>query len=134
MFLTVRVNGECGSMMPTPEIEAKEHTNYRTINVNGVFGGPRGMYFEIFVYSDELKVTKALSILNAAPEKATIQRTVECRLIIDPFQAKSLAQWLEAHVAEYEKTFGRIPSPEEVIPSQMSPGSKSENKDFQAVG
>src|SRR5919107_2392859 len=96
-----------------PEIEAKEHPNYRTINVNGVFGGLKGMYFEVVVISDELKATKALST-STASENPILNRTLECRLVIDPLQAKSIAQWLTAHVSEYEKRFGRIPSAEEL--------------------
>lgn len=100
--------------MSPPEVETSEHPNYRTINVNGVFGGHRAMFFEIVVYSDELKATKALSSAQVAPDKSTVKRTLECRLLIDPYQAKSIALWLNQHVAEYEKLFGRIPSPEEL--------------------
>ena len=39
---------------------------------------------------------------------------MECRLIIDPFQAKSIAQWLTAHVNAFESQYGHIPSPEEL--------------------
>lgn len=115
-----------------PEIEAKEHPNFRTINVNGVFGGPRGMYFEVVIFSDELKVVKALSTANITPEKSTISRTLECRLIIDPLQAKDIAQWLTKHVNEYEKHFGRIPSPEEIQGKPADPESAND-KNTKAV-
>ena len=99
----------------SPEIQVKEHPNFRTINVNGVFGGVRGMYFDIVLFSDESKVGSALSTIRTAPEKTTINRTLECRLIIDPLNAKAISQWLMLSIAEYEKQFGRIPSPEELL-------------------
>ena len=99
----------------SPEIQVREHPNFRTINVNGVFGGARGMYFDIVLFSDESKVASALSSLTIAPERTTINRTLECRLIIDPLNAKAISQWLMLSITEYEKQFGRIPSPEELL-------------------
>ena len=99
----------------SPEIQVREHPNFRTINVNGVFGGPRGMYFDIVLFSDESKVASALSSLKIAPERTTINGTLECRLIIDPLNAKAISQWLMLSITEYEKQFGRIPSPEELL-------------------
>ena len=99
----------------SPEIQVREHPNFRTLNVNGVFGGPRGMYFDIVLFSDESKVASALSSLKIAPERTTINRTLECRLIIDPLNAKAISQWLMLSITEYEKQFGRIPSPEELL-------------------
>jgi hypothetical protein len=99
----------------SPEIQVREHPNFRTINVNGVFGGARGMYFDIVLFSDESKVASALSSLKIAPERTTINRTLECRLIIDPLNAKAISQWLMLSITEYEKQFGRIPSPEELL-------------------
>lgn len=99
----------------SPEIQVKEHPNFRTINVNGVFGGARGMYFDIVLFSDESKVGSALSTIRTAPERTTINRTLECRLIIDPLNAKAISHWLMLSIAEYEKQFGRIPSPEELL-------------------
>jgi hypothetical protein len=97
----------------TPDIETNESPNFRTINVNGIFGGHRPMYFEAVLFSDELKPMKALG-QNAAPEKSTMKRTLECRLILDPYQAKAIAMWMLNHVNDYEKKFGHIPSPEEI--------------------
>lgn len=97
-----------------PKIEMGEHPNYRTVNVSGVFGGHRPMFFEVIVHSDELKATEALAGAQYAPERSIIKRTLECRLLIDPYQAKLISKWLDNHVQEYEKKFGHIPSPEEV--------------------
>jgi uncharacterized protein DUF3467 len=106
-----------------PDVEAKEHPNYRTIIVSGAYGGARPMHFEVVLYSDEYKPIKDLSTTNTLNEKPIVNRTLECRLIIDPFQAKIISQWLTNHVNEYEKQFGRIPSPEEIQVSAASPES-----------
>ena len=97
-----------------PKFEVAKHENYRTIIVNGVLGGLRPGFFEAIVYTDELVVDEALGTALSSPEKAYIKRTMQCRLVFDPFQAKSLAQWLTAHVNEYEKLFGKIPTPSEL--------------------
>lgn len=115
------------------DVEAKEHPNYRTIIVNGAYGGARPMYFDIVLYSDEYNPIKDLSTtIKTANEKPIVNRTLECRLIIDPFQAKILSQWLANHVNEYEKQFGRIPSPEEIQGRAANPESDND-KNTKAV-
>jgi hypothetical protein len=97
-----------------PKVELVEHPNYRTINVSGVIGGHRPMFFEAVLFSNELKVTEALTDAELNPERSHIKRTIECRLVMDPFEAKIMATWLNSEIATYEKNYGRIPSPEEV--------------------
>jgi hypothetical protein len=108
-----------------PEIEVKEHPNFRTINVGGVYGMPVGMRFEVVLYSEQLEVARALSSVQT-PMPPSVSRILECRLIIDPFQAKSIAQWLTAQVNAFEKQFGHIPSAEELQEKTIS--SEAENK------
>lgn len=72
------------------------------------------MYFEVILYSDELVAADALSSAEIATERSSVKRTLECRLIIDPFQAKTIHDWLGKHIADYEKVFGRVSSPEEL--------------------
>lgn len=43
-----------------PEIEVKEHPNFRTINVGGVYGMPVGMRFEVVLYSEQLEVASVV--------------------------------------------------------------------------
>lgn len=102
-------------LMTAPKIEVSEDPNYRSIIVNGLFGGHRPGYFEAIVYSDELVAKDALGTISLAPERAYVKRTMQCRLIIDPVTAKSISKWFENHVDEYEKTFGRIPSAEDRV-------------------
>lgn len=97
-----------------PKVQLVEHPNYRTINVSGVIGGQRPMYFEVVIHSDELKAGEALADADLAPERSEIKRTLECRLLIDPFQAKMISNWLQKNIVEYERLYGKIPSPEEL--------------------
>ncbi len=98
------------------KIEAVRDPNYRTIIVNGVIGGHRPGFFEVIIYSEEMIAEDSLATLRPEPSKVRIRRTLQCRLIIDPVQAKSLAKWLTHHISEYEKTFGRIITPDEIKP------------------
>ncbi|MEM2926005.1 MAG: hypothetical protein QW220_06050 [Candidatus Bathyarchaeia archaeon] len=96
-----------------PKVEVAKDPNYRTILVNGLFGGHRPGFFEAIVYTDEMVAEDALATLRGDPSKVRIRRTLQCRLLMDPVQAKSIAKWLTGHIAEYERTFGKIPTPEE---------------------
>lgn len=120
------------SAIVQPDVEAKEHPNYRTIIVNGAYGGARPMHFDVVLYSDEYKPIKDLSTRKTVNEKPIVNRTLECRLIIDPFQAKIISQWLTSHVNEYEKQFGRIPSPEE-IQGRAASSESANNKNTKDV-
>jgi len=105
-----------------PKVEIHKDEKYRTIIVSGVFGGHRPGFFEAILYTDELVADETLSTAVPSPEKAYLRRTLQCRLIMDSFQAKNFAQWLIYHVNEYEKLFGKIPAPEEV--KQRSKGEE----------
>jgi len=97
-----------------PKFVVQKDEHYRDIIVNGVYGGRRPGYFEAILYTDELSGDEALRSVPPDTGKIVIRRTIQCRLVIDPVQAKSIARWLSNHVAEYEKEFGKIPFPEEI--------------------
>ena len=100
-------------MSLAPKIEVVEDQEYKTIIVNGMFGGHRPGYLEAIVYTDELVATEALGTAKLAPERAFLKRTIKCRLVFDPVTAKSVSKWFSTHINEYEKMFGAIPSPED---------------------
>jgi len=104
--------------MAIPEFKSRTHEQFRTINVNGIFGGIRMGYLEAIVYSEESDLTKVLKSPQLDANKVEIERVLHCRLIFDPLQLKSTAIWLNKKVEEYEKTFGTIPSPEEISEKQ----------------
>lgn len=94
-----------------PRVKVERHPNYRTIIVSGVYGGHRPGIFEAIVYTDEMEADEALASIPPDQAKLTVRRTLQCRLLLDPFQAKTLLQWLKHHVEAYEKQFGEIKTP-----------------------
>ncbi len=109
--------------MSVPEFNAKKHEQYRTINVNGMFGGVRMGYIEAVVYTEESDLTKALGTAQVNPNKMEVDRILQCRLLWDPIQLKATSLWLNNKVKEYETLFGPIPSPEEVAEKQKRKGT-----------
>jgi hypothetical protein len=110
---------------PTPEIDVKEHPNFRTIDVGGIYGTQMFMHFEVNIYSKHLDATKGLAS-GQTNIPAKVSRTLECRLIIDPFHAKLIGQWLMAQVSAFEKQYAHIPSVEEL--QQKTANAEAEDK------
>ncbi len=101
--------------MSLPEIEGGYSEQYRRITASGFFGAVQPFGLEATVYSTHrTNMDKVLATEPISPNRATVKRVVECDLIIDPLQMKSLHQWLGSKIKEYEKIFGVISSPEEV--------------------
>jgi hypothetical protein len=117
MQASIKANSTFVSRIPmaVPKIEVTTSADYRSIVVNGLFGGHRPGYFEGILYTDELEGKDALSTAQLAAERAFVKRTIQCRLVIDPVTAKSIAKWLNEHIAMYEQTFGKIPTPEDRV-------------------
>ena len=97
------------AMQRPPKVVAEKHEHYRTINVNGFYGGHRPGFFEAVVYTDEMITEEALSSIPPDSSKIVVKRTVQTRLVMDPFQAKSFLKWLSDHIKQYETVFGKIP-------------------------
>ena len=101
-------------MSGVPEIETKESDSYKRINVAGMFGGifPGGL--EAIVYSESRRAERVLETEPISPNRMRIRRTIEMELVIDPIVMRSIYQWLGEKIAEYQRIFGNIPSPEEI--------------------
>ena len=97
-----------------PEIEIEDATTYKRIVVAGVFGGTRPGGVHAVLYSERMNARKALMVQPPEPQRIVLKRTIECELIIDPLQLKSIHLWLGEKIKTYEKLYGSIPSPEEV--------------------
>ena len=106
---TVQLVGE----QEQAQIEVAKSNDYRTIIVNGLFGGHRPGFIEAIVYTEEMTVDDALETVVADPSKVHIRRTLQARLLIDPVEAKRIARWLARHISEYENKFGKIVVPED---------------------
>ena len=96
------------------EIEVVKDVNYRTIVVNGLFGGHRPGYIEAVVYTEGTDASEALASPKPDSSKIRVRRTLQCRLVIDPIEAKRIATWLTRHISSYESAFGKIVLPEEI--------------------
>jgi hypothetical protein len=101
-------------MSGVPEIETNYSENYKRVNVGGVFGGISPGGVEAIVYSESRRAEKVLETEPISPNRIRVRRTIEIELLIDPFQMRAIHQWLGNKIQEYERIFGRIPSPEEV--------------------
>lgn len=99
---------------PPPKIVVEKHEGYRSIIESGIFGGHRPGFFEWIIYTDKLIADDALATIPPDPAKTIIKRTLQCRLVLTAFQAKTLAGWLNKHIGEYEKKFGKIITPQEM--------------------
>jgi len=106
---------------PPPKIIVEKHENYRTIIQSGVFGGHRPGFFEWIVYTDEISAEDALSTIPPDSAKLYIKRTLQCRLILSPVQAKILYEWLGEHIRKYEEIYGKIITPKELKKSEKIP-------------
>lgn len=101
--------------MSLPEIKGEYSPEFRRIFAGGFFGSIQPYGLEATVYSNQRTgMDKVMSTEPISPSRSTLKRIVECELIIDPMQMKSLYNWLDKKIKEYEKIFGNIPSPEEV--------------------
>lgn len=100
---------------PPPKVVVEKHEGYRTIIQSGVLGGHRPGFFEWVIYTDEGVVDEVLSTIPPDVTKLHIKRTLQCLVRATPDQAKSMAAWLNQHIVEYEKLFGKIVTPEDLI-------------------
>jgi len=91
------------------KVETKRADDFKTIIVDGVFGGTRAGLFEMVCYSDELNAEEALASIIPDGSKVNVKRTLECRLVLTPIQAKGLLNWLSQSLDQYEKQFGKVP-------------------------
>lgn len=97
-----------------PEIQGETSPSYKRVLVTGLFGSIQPFGLQAMVYSTQQIIDKVIASEPLSPNRTVIKRTVECELIMDPMQMKSVYQWLGQKIAEYEHLFGKIPSPEEV--------------------
>jgi hypothetical protein len=110
-----------------PEVEVKEHPNFRTINVGGVFGGPLDMRFELTIFSQHYAASDAY-MSGQTTDPLKYSRTLECRLVVDPFNLKAIVHWLTGQLSEFEAQYGNIPTPEERQQREIAIGEKAKRK------
>jgi len=91
--------------MSMPRFETKRAADYKVIHVSGVVGGINPNEGTIIVFIDKL-------IPKTNPDGTMIIDTIERELVVElkmsPLQFKSIAEWMQMHIKEYEKMFGEI--------------------------
>jgi hypothetical protein len=101
-------------------IETNRSDDYKTIIVDGVFGGSRSGLFEMVCYTDELDAKEVLSSIIPDGSKVYVKRTLQCRLVLTPIQAKVLLNWLSKSLEQYEMQFGQISLGDKSIDNKRS--------------
>ena len=101
--------------MPSiPKIQVEYSPRFNRIVIGGLFGTIQSFGLEAFVYSNHLQIEEVIATEPASTEKTIVKRTIECELLADPIQMKSIYKWLGTKIEEYEKVFGMIPSLQEI--------------------
>lgn len=95
-------------------ISIKKSEDFRQLYCIGASGGFTPFDFRISFYNDSASIEEG---------KMKIERTANVEIILSPVAAKSLAQWLNVHVQNFEKQFGLIN-----VPTQ--PKKSSNDKEF----
>ena len=106
---------------PPPKIVVEKHERYRTIIESGVFGGHQLGFFDWIIYTDEFIADEALSTIPPDPTKSYIKRTLQCSVMMTATRAKVTAEWLNKHIEDYEKAFGKIVTPQDLAKEGKKP-------------
>ncbi|MGB9728931.1 MAG: DUF3467 domain-containing protein [Thermoprotei archaeon] len=91
--------------MSIPRFETKRAADYKVVHVSGVVGGINPNEGTIIVFVDKL-VPKTNPDGTMAID--SIERELIMELKMSPLQFKSIAEWMQMHIKEYEKMFGEI--------------------------
>lgn len=82
--------------------ELVKDDNYRTIYVNGVFGGLDPVEGRMIFYIDEIEP----EMDENTPGKMKVKKIVR-RLLVDirmsPAQFKSIADWMQSHIERFDR-------------------------------
>lgn len=92
----------------TKTIDVVESEKYKDVIVNGFVSRRQGVNFEFVIWSEKPELAETLAVNPPNIQKAHLKRTIECRLLMDPFQIKLLLRSVRNMIEEYEKIFGKI--------------------------
>ncbi len=100
-------------------INMKKDENFKQLYCIGASGGFTPFDFRISFYNDSATLEDG---------KMKIDRTSSVEIILSPVAAKSLVQWLNTHVQNFEKQFGPIN-----VPSQPKKSDQDELREGSAA-
>lgn len=110
-----------------PDVQVNYSDAYREIQVGGQLINTAYEGMRLTVINDRPNIKDMIKGSTVRPSKMTIDRTIECTLILPPSGVKAWAIALRKAVMDHERTFGPIFSPEEV--EQKLRDANSSNKD-----
>ena len=97
----------------------KKDENFQQLYCIGASGGFTPFDFRISFYNDSATLEDG---------QMKIDRTTSVEIILSPVAAKSLVQWLNTHVQNFEKQFGPIN-----VPSQPKKADQDELREGSAA-
>jgi hypothetical protein len=97
-----------------PVIQGEYSSNFKRINFADIYGHINSGGLEASIYSEQSVIDEVITTQPISREKLKIKRIVECDLFIDPMKMVSVYEWLGKKIEEYEKIFGKIPTPKEI--------------------
>jgi uncharacterized protein DUF3467 len=98
--------------MSTKVVGRQEYSKeYRAIPTSAFFSTVTDNGIELTTYTEEQDFTPNEP---AQPGAVYVLRTIQARIIINPVQAKMLSSLLKSQLDVYEKTHGKILTPQEI--------------------
>ena len=92
-------------MSRKPKVVLRKSPHFRQVYAVGAFGGHSQWDFRITFFNEAPKYPEEVGLPLQVTE---IERIAEVEVILSPVAAKQLANWLNALIAQYERTFGEI--------------------------
>ncbi len=102
--------------MSEPKVSISKSSDFKQIYISGASIGHTPYDFHIQFFRDSFEPDEEV-LAGRKPPKVTREFLFE--IVMSPNQAKALAILLMRHVEEYEKKFGKIPTPQ--TPSAQPP-------------
>jgi len=100
----------------SPSIKMRKSSNFKQIYCISASEAFTPFDFSVGFYNDHATIEDPAGRL-------VIDRTINAEIIMSPVAAKSLEQWLNGHINDFEKKFGAIS-----IPKQFSNQNDSKRK------
>ncbi|MEM4575864.1 MAG: DUF3467 domain-containing protein [Candidatus Nezhaarchaeales archaeon] len=97
--------------MSEPKIVVSKSSDFKQVYISGVSIGHTPFDFHVQFFRDSFEPDEE-ALTGKRPPKIVREFIIE--VVMSPNQAKALALLLMKHVEDYEKKFGKIPTPQTV--------------------
>ena len=96
-------------MKEKPKFIVRKDPNFRRFYSSGVYGGHTPFEFKMIFFREGYEDISEETFMGKT--QPMILRELQVEITMSPEQAKVFLDWLKHHIEEYEKNFGKIPSP-----------------------